>query len=333
MTSMSSDSGHVDLMMLGGLSVRPHPLDNQYEYLRVLVYYYSGQEEPSSPPQQYVTIVALDRPRKRNAVHSEMWKEIGSVFSRLGRSGDGCRAVLLVGNGAAFCAGIDITDPTFLPNNNTGTASSSSADETIRMDVARTGLTFRPKLQQMQACFTAVEECPVPVVAAIHGKCIGAGVDLVCCADVRLCTTDAVFAVREVALGLAADVGTLQRLPKIVGNQSAVRELCLTGRDFSASQAADIGLVSRVVAGSSRERVVQEGMRVCAMMVQHSPVAVQGTKHALLYARDHSVADGLKQIADYNALALLGDDLAQAWSALAAKEKTVFPNIPPHSKL
>ena len=212
--TMTIDGGGADLF--GGISVCPHPLDKDYKSLRVLQTTTVSQSDDDVSPGYHVTIVALNRPNKRNAIHSAMWKELGRVFSRLGRLGDGCRAILLVGNGPAFCAGIDVTDPNFLP----------SSEEA---DVARTGMSFVPKLREMQACFTAVEECPVPVVAAIHGVCIGAGVDLVCGADVRLCHADAVFGVREVALGLAADVGTLQRLPKIVGNQSVVRELCLTG--------------------------------------------------------------------------------------------------------
>jgi enoyl-CoA hydratase/carnithine racemase len=297
----------IDGPFLEQISLHPHPLDKELEFLHVMI--------PEQHP--HVTVVALGRPRKRNAINSKMWKEIGRIFSTMGRLGDGCRAVLLVGNGKAFCAGIDVTDPNFLPAATDG-------------DVARTGLAFLPKLLEMQDCFTALEECPVPVVAAIHGRCVGAGVDLICCADVRLCSDDAVFAVKEVALGLAADIGTLQRLPKITGNHSAVRELCLTGRDFAASTAAEIGLVSRVV---QRNRLLPIALNLCVDMARHSPVAVQGTKKALLYARDHTVADGLEQIASYNALALQGQDLDMAWTAHASQAEPTFPNLPPHSRL
>ena len=150
-----------------------------------------------------------------------MWIEIGSAFRQLGTIGDGCRCIILIGKGKGFCGGIDITDEKFF--------SGISSNYHTTTDMARQSLAFRSQILEMQAAFTAVEECPVPVVAAMHGACVGAGVDLVCCADVRVCSPNTKFSVREVRLGLAADVGTLQRLPKLVGFSSRVRELCLTG--------------------------------------------------------------------------------------------------------
>jgi delta(3,5)-delta(2,4)-dienoyl-CoA isomerase len=152
-----------------------------------------------------------------------MWKEIGEAFRHLGTIGDGCRCIILRGSGKGFSAGIDLTDEKFF--------SGISGDDDST-DVARRSLAFRSQILEMQAAFTAVEQCPVPVVASIHGACIGAGIDLVCCADVRVCSPDAKFSVREVRVGLAADVGTLQRLPKLVGFSSRVRELCLTGGEI-----------------------------------------------------------------------------------------------------
>ena len=145
----------------------------------------------------------------------QMWKEIGQAFRQLGAIGDSCRCILLRGNGKGFCGGIDITDEKFFSGILSGDDDSS--------DLARKSLAFRPQILEMQASFSAVEECHVPVVAAIHGACVGAGIDLVCCADVRVCSPNAKFSVREVRLGLAADVGTLQRLPKLVGHSSRVR--------------------------------------------------------------------------------------------------------------
>lgn len=174
------------------------------------------------------------------------------------------------------------------------------------------------------------------MVAAIHGHCIGAGMDLVCSADVRLCSVDVSFAVAEVTLGLAADVGTLQRLPKLVGHQSIVRELCLTGRNFTAAEALHMGFVSRTCA--TRAALFRLALARCTEIARHSPVAVQGTKRALLYARDHSVADGLEQIATYNALALQGDDVARAWRNHGPRRNDTttavsFPPMPPQSRL
>ncbi len=159
-----------------------------------------------------------------------MWKEIGEAFHEVGSMGDGCRCVLLKGSGKGFCGGIDVTDQTFFAG--ISPSEFNDNDDNSSRDAARKSLAFRSQILQMQDAFTALEECPVPVVVAIHGACIGAGVDLACCADIRLCSKNAVFGVREVRLGLAADVGTLQRFPKIVGFSSRVRELCLTGGEF-----------------------------------------------------------------------------------------------------
>jgi Delta3,5-Delta2,4-dienoyl-CoA isomerase len=285
---------------------RPHPLNGAYQHLQISV----SRDNP------HVTIVSLDRPHKRNAINAIAWKEIGRIFSQLARLGDGCRCVLLTGNGSAFCAGIDIMDPSFTPT------------VTDTDDIAHTGLTFSAKLKDMQDAFTALEICPVPVVAAVHGKCIGAGIDLICAADVRWCHPDTVFSVREVTIGLAADVGTLQRLPKICGNQSTVRELCFTGRDFNAAESLQIGLVSRVT-----ENLVTDALELCSTIASHSPIAVQGTKKALLYARDHSVTDGLDQIGAFNALALQSNDLATAFAAITSREAPIYADIPAHSRL
>jgi len=250
-----------------------------------------------------------------------MWWEIGDAFRLLGTLGDGCRCILLTGSGAAFSGGIDTSDTSFFP----------SQDDDNDDDIARKALAFRSQILEMQNCFTAVEECLVPVVAAIHGACIGAGVDLACCADVRLCSSSARFSIREVRLGLAADVGTLQRLPKIVGHGSRVRELCLTGEDFYANEAARIGLVSCVSA--TEEELLPMAFDVCTRIASNSPVAVAGTKLSLNYSRDHSVQDGLEHIAAHNSMALLSDDLVTSFTAAAIGKKPSFANLAAHSRL
>jgi enoyl-CoA hydratase/carnithine racemase len=296
-----------------------HPIASDYECLDVL----------HSPEDDGLVLVLLNRAHKRNAIHAALWTEIGSVFRRLPLdSPTPPRAIVLAGNGNDFCAGIDLSDPSLM----IGSSNNSSDDDD--MDCARRGLArILPKVREMQACFTALEQCPAPVIAAVHGNCIGAGVDLIAAADVRWCTPEATFAIREVAIGLTADVGVLQRLPKIAGgNQSLVRELCLTGRNFDATEAVALGLVSRIV---PTHLLVEEALTLARCMAQLSPVAVQGTKQALLYARDHSVEDGLEQVALYNALGLQGTDLRTAMMAYQQKSKTppTFSNMPRHSKL
>lgn len=292
-------------------ALRPHPQSGNFRYLNLY----------TSPP--HVLVVALHRPRKRNALNAAAWKEIGHVFGKIGRDAAFlCRSVLLTAEEGSrcFCAGIDVTDPAFFPQQD-----SSS-------DVAHQGLVFVPLVRDMQACFSALETCPVPVVAAVHGPCLGAGVDLITAADVRLASGDATtcLSVREVVLGLTADVGTLQRLPKICGSASWVREICLTGRDVAAREAAAQGFWQVVDDSRSLQATA---LALCHRMAQHSPVAVRGTKEALVFARDHSVAQGLAQVAAYNALALQSPDLVTGMQARLLRQPPIFGDVPAASKL
>jgi delta(3,5)-delta(2,4)-dienoyl-CoA isomerase len=291
--------------------LRPHPLSEEFSCLRLWI--------PDS--DERVVVVAMDRIRKRNAISSVMWREIGRAFSVLGRTGDDCRAIILIGAGTkAFTAGIDITDESF------GLAAESGGDESH--DVARRGLAFYPQILDMQKCFTAVEECPVPVIAAIQGSCIGAGVDLASACDIRICSNTARFSVREVKIGLAADVGTLQRFPKITGNDSRVRELCLTGEVFSAHEALRIGFVSRI-----SDRLMGDALKLATTIASNSPVAVVGTKRSLVYSRDHTVADGLIHVATHNTSALMTNDIPTAFLSAKQKKFPKFEKIPKLSKL
>lgn len=322
-----------------------HPLDAKFTYLSI-------SHHPSLP---FVTIVTLNRPEKRNAINAQMWREIGEAFGTLGTTGDGCRCALLTGSGRAFCGGIDVSDERFFAG--------LVVDDALP-DAARASLAFAPQVARMQAAFTALERCPVPVVAAIHGACLGAGVDLACCADVRVCGPDATFGVREVRLGLAADVGTLQRLPKLVGCGSRVRELCLTGGewrarafwpgagdarsrdpsrpllrrvdDFSADDALNMGFVSRVsgASGASHEDdLMTVASDICRRISRNGPVAVAVTKASLNYSRDHTVADGLQHIALQNSSALMSEDLAKAFAISGGAEDVRFAPLRAHSRL
>lgn len=294
--------------MMNPPSTSPHPIDVHFEFLSIGIL----------KEARHVVLVALNRPHKRNAINTKMWKEIGEAFSTLGTIGDGCRCILVMGIGLGFSAGIDIVDTRFFQNDD--------ADDT-----ARKGIAFRPQISEMQRCFTAIENCPVPVVAAIHGPCIGAGIDLACCVDVRLCSPATIFSIREVQLGLAADVGTLQRLPKIIGHGSRIKELCLTGKDFDAQEAERIGFVSRVA--RNENDLIQDATAVCKQIAFHSPVAVVGTKLSLNYSRDHSVQEGLDHIASHNAMAILTDDIAASFNNALEGEHASFRDLPKYSCL
>lgn len=307
-----------------GLSLQPHPkLDGRYRFLRVFI-----GHGPISPA---ITLVALNKPDKHNAICKTMWFEIGQVFQQFPSLPE-CRVVVLMGLGPTFCAGIDLTDPSFLPPRNRQGGMS---------DVLHKATLLKSNIRAMQDCFTALEECPVPVLSVIHGPCLGAGVDLICATDVRLaCTTTAQFAIREIAFGFAADVGTLQRLPKLIGHHSTVHELCYTGRTFNCLEAQEIGLLAKSYCAPTRKELMHTAIyQLAATITRQSPAAIRNTKAALLYARDHSVRDGLDQIASINAIALQGIDLKEMWKGRKADtskkgEVEVFSSkVNPQSKL
>ncbi len=173
----------------------------------------------------------------------------------------------------------------------------------------------------MQDTLTSLERCRKPVLAAIHGGCIGGGIDLITCADIRYCSADASFTIKEIDIGMTADVGTLQRLPRLVG-EGITRELAYTGRTFDAAEARSIGLVNRVF--DSREALVAGVREIAATIAAKSPLSIRGTKEMITYAREHSVADGLNYIATWNAAMLMSKDLTEAMTANLAKRTPTF---------
>ena len=156
-------------------------------------------------------------------------------------------------------------------------------------DGARTATTLRRHILEFQDCITSLEKCEKPIIAVLHGISYGLAIDLSIACDVRLCAKNTRFAVKEVDIGMAADIGTLARLPKIVGSTSWVKDVCLSARDFSPQEALAVGFVSQVY--SSKSQAVDAGVKMAGLIASKSPVAVQGTKELLNHARDHGVAE------------------------------------------
>jgi len=254
--------------------------------------------------------VELARPQMRNAMNWRFWQELKQVFDALAADSD-CRAIVLSARGKSFSAGLDLTDAANIPPKSE--------------DPARTGLKFISHLAVMQDGVTAVESCLKPTIVVVQGACVGAGVDLITACDVRLCSADAFFCIKEAAVGLAADVGTLARLPKIVGNDSIVRELALTARDCPAEEAKSFGLVSRVL--PSQEEAVREAQKVAQQIAVLSPVAIVGTKKNLNFARDHTVAESLDYVKTWNACMLQTQDFSKALAASLKREKPAFSKL------
>lgn len=244
-----------------------------------------------------------------------MWFELRTLFTHLSSS-TGTSAIVLTGSHPkAFTAGLDTSftdNPHFDPSRFT--------------DPARRALALQDFVSAFQSCLTAVADCRRPVVAGLHGHCLGLGVDLALCADVRFASADTRFAVKEVDLGLAADVGTLTRMPKVVGNGSWVFDVALSGRGFGAQEAREMGLVSRVC-GPGRDDVVKEALEWAKLVAGKSPVAVLGTKEILRWSWDRSVEDGLKYTSVWNGAMLQTEDMKEAVVAGLQKKTPRFSKL------
>ncbi|KAK4104118.1 ClpP/crotonase [Parathielavia hyrcaniae] len=270
-------------------------------------------------PAPLVAHVEINRPAKLNAFHEAMWLELRAVFRQLSTDRD-VRAVVLSGAGdRAFTAGLDVTAAA----GESGVLASSSDGE--EEDGARKAARLRRHIAEFQECISAVERCEKPVICVMHGIALGLAIDISCCADVRVCARDARFAVKEVDIGLAADIGTLARLPKAVGSQSWVKEVCLTARHFGADEALAVGFVSRVL--ESKAAALAAAVDMARLVASKSPVAVQGTKELLNHSRDHTVEDNLRYTGVWNAAALQTDDLTKALTSGLHKRKPTFAKL------
>ncbi|XVF44358.1 hypothetical protein PTKIN_Ptkin02bG0114000 [Pterospermum kingtungense] len=275
-------------------------MDDKYETLKIL------QKSPNAG----VFNLILNRPSVRNALSLDFFTEFPKALNALDQSPK-VSVILLSGSGDHFCAGIDLKALQFLSGNYSG-------------DRGRSGERLRRQIQFMQDAITAIERCRKPVIAAIHGACIGGGMNIVTACDVRYCTKNAFFSAKEVDLAITADLGLLQRLPGIVGFGNAM-ELALTGRRFSGEEAKELGLVSRVF--ESNEELSEGVLSIAEEITGKSPLAVTGTKAVLIRSRELSMEQALDYVATWNSSMLLSDDLKEAISALFHKRKPVFAKL------
>jgi enoyl-CoA hydratase/carnithine racemase len=255
-----------------------------------------------------IATVELNRPDKANAMVEAMWHEIGEAM-RWADATPEVRVVVLRGAGRHFTAGIDL-----------GMLLGLGAKISDRCD-GRSRDNLRRLILELQDSLTSIERCRKPVLAAIHGACIGGGIDLISACDMRYCSADATFSIKEIDVGMTADVGTLQRLPGLIGEGMA-RELAYTGRSFDGAEAREMRLVNRCF--DSQEALHEGVLEIARTIAAKSPLAVRGSKEMISYARDHSVADGLNYIATWNAAMLMSDDLMEAGRAAMEKRAPTF---------
>lgn len=253
-----------------------------------------------------VAEVTMTGPGKGNAMGPDFWRELPEVFTALDTDDD-VRAVVVTGSGRNFSYGLDLV------------AMGGALQADPGLAAPRTKLL--ENLGLMQAGINAVAQCRKPVIAAVHGRCIGGGVDLIAACDIRYASADATFSVREVKVGIVADLGSLQRLPAIIGD-GHLRELALTGRDIDAARAERIGLVNDVHADA--EAVLAAARACAAEIAANPPLVVHGVKAVLEDERVDQIGRGLRYVGAWNAAFLASEDLTEAVTAVMQRRKPSF---------
>ena len=263
-----------------------------------------------------VAQLRMNRPDVMNTMTPAFWRELPALVNELSDAGE-ARVIVLSSTGKHFTAGMDLA----VFQGGSPALGGGEAEEP-----GRTRSRTRQAALVFQDSFNALERARVPVLAAIQGGCVGGGVDMVSACDARYCTTDAFFCIQEINLGLTADVGTLQRLPKLIP-EGVAREYAYTGERMSAQRAVEVGLVNQLF--DTHEDLVAGVLELAAEIAAQSPLAVWGTKEMVNYARDHSVADGLNYVATWQTGMFQGADMMEAFAAKAEKRDPDYQDLLP----
>lgn len=258
-----------------------------------------------------VAHLRLNRPDERNTLTRTLMRELDEILGGIDDEGR-VRAVVLSSTGTTFCAGLDLVAAGF-------------GDDTIADGARRRG-NFVVRVSKVQDSFTALERMRIPVLAAVQGGCVGGGLELVSACDMRYCTADAFFALPEINLGFPADLGGLQRLPRVMADGLA-RELAFTGRRLPAAEALATGLVNRVF--ETHDALLDGVLSIAAEIAAKSPVGIWGTKELLLHGRDHTVADGLRHAALWQASMGGSTDVKEGVTAFRDKRAANYDDLPP----
>ncbi|PHS75646.1 MAG: enoyl-CoA hydratase [Robiginitomaculum sp.] len=256
--------------------------------------------------------IVLNRPDKRNALAADFWEELPKAVRDIDDNAK-ARVIVISSTGPIFCAGIDIS------------MLAGGVVDGHDKNHPTYGAAFLDKVKYLQDTFSSLEQCRIPVLAAIQGGCYGAGVDMVTAADMRYCTVDAFFTITEIDVGMTADVGTF---PRILNHlpEGIARELAYTGRKMDAAEAKGHGLVNTVY--KDQDGMLVGVMDIAKMIASKSPLAVMGCKKSITYGRDHNTEDALDQIAIWNASFLNPAEMMEAMQARAQKRPGDFKDLP-----
>ena len=256
--------------------------------------------------------IRFNRPEKRNSMNEDFWNLFPKEVEELDDSGE-IRALIVSSTGPHFSSGIDLN-----------MLKDDVVEDGSENEPGRHAGYFKQQLHYLQNVANCLEAARFPVIAAIQGGCIGGGIDLVTAADIRLCTKDAFFIIEEINVGLAADIGTLQRLPKIIPAGIA-REWAMMGEKVSADRAKEVGLVSSL--HDNQEGMLESAFEIAEKLVSKTPLAMWVTKEVLNYSRDHSVKEGLDNVNLWNAATLHKEDVMTTMMSKMQKKKPEYKNL------
>ena len=257
----------------------------------------------------------LDKGEDLNKMTMNFWYELPRILDEIDKDAS-LRVLILSSTGKHFCAGMDLK--------NFGTLGNDAEKKPNVPDKARIGESLYRVAKELQDMLSKLEKLRIPVLAGIQGGCIGGGLDLVTAADMRFASKDAFFCIQEVNIGMAADIGTLQRLPRVIP-EGKVRELAYTGRRMPAGEALEAGLVNKVY--ESHEEMVSGLKEMAAVIASKSPLAVYGTKAILNFSRDHTIAEGLEYNALWSGAMLPQEDMAEAMMSNIEKREPEFKDM------
>ena len=262
--------------------------------------------------EHHIAHVQLSRPQELNSMNVAFWSELPEAI-RLIDNLSMARVIVISSTGKHFSAGMDL-------------AVFHNMGASFQGEPARRAEQSRRHILQLQDAFTALEKARVPVLVACQGGVIGGAVDMISACDMRYCTQDAFFCIKETQIGMTADVGTLQRLPHLIPH-GLVKELAYTGRNMKSDEAKSCGLVNHIYA--DQESLLAGVMAIAQQIAVHSPLAVAGCKEMLNYTRDHSVSDSLNYMATWQSGMLQMPDVLEAMSATKEKRSPVFEDLLP----
>ncbi|MCF8469304.1 MAG: crotonase/enoyl-CoA hydratase family protein [Parvibaculum sp.] len=256
--------------------------------------------------------IVLDRPEKMNTMNRAFWRELPEIVREIDE-GALARAIVVSSTGKHFTAGMDLSVFTSGPDN--------KGKETGRLRAS-----LMQTILRLQKTFSCLDEARMPVLIAMQGGCVGGGVDFASASDMRYCTKDAFFCIQEINIGMTADAGTFPRLPHLMP-QGLVRELAYTGRRLYADEAKACGFVNAIF--DTQEEMLDAVTGIARDIASRSPLAVHGSKEMINYARDHSIADGLKHIAVWQTGMFQPADMMETFAAKAEKREPEFDDLLP----